>query len=183
MKQELFTTGQLLKSNDGKEYVIFKFYLKDGRKCEECMPFFRGKKLGVALSEIKRATEDFHVVSDVERQFVEDAIEFRDRAANTLFEARHKLSVVEKREDGLKEIAGLDESVVSISDILDGMTKGIDDVIRYTAKDYIKGETVKKDLDNIRKILEQIKRVTTAFSRWGGEEGEGYATLLDDDCF
>ncbi len=163
MEQELFTLGQLLKSNDGKEYIIFKYYLKDGRKCEECTPFFRGKPLGSNLSEYKRATEDFHIVSDVERQLVDDATEYRSKAANALFEARRRLREVEDRENNLKGISELDDTVASIFDILDGMTKGIDDVIRYTAKDYIKGETVKKDLNGIRKILGKIRQTTTGF--------------------
>lgn len=163
MKQELFTPGQLLKSNDGKEYIIFKFYLKDGRKCEECTPFFRGRPLGSNLSEYKRATEEFHVVSEVERQLVDDATEYRSKAANAFFEARRRLREVEDRENNLKEISELDKTVAEIFDLLDGMTKGIDDVIRYTAKDYIKGETVKKDLDSIRAILRKIRQVTRGF--------------------
>ena len=163
MQQELFTPGQLLKSNDGKEYIIFERYLKDGRKSEECTPIFSGRPLGATRSTYRRATEDFHVVSDVERQLVDDATEYRRKAATAFFEARRRLREVEDRENNLKEISELDEYVASIFDILDGMTKGIDDVIRYTAKDYIKGETVKKDLDNIREVLERIRRATAAF--------------------
>lgn len=160
MEQEIFQPGQLLKSNDGTEYAIFKFYLKDNRKCEECAPFFRGNALGPNIRECKRATDDFHIVDEVERQLIDEAIEYRNKAANAFFEARRRLREVEGREAKIKRISELDEAVVSVPDILDGMTKGIDDVIRYTAKDYIKGETVKKDLDNIRKILEQIRQIT-----------------------
>ena len=181
MEQKLFTPHQLLKSNDGKEYIVFKYYLKDDRKCEECTPFFRGHKLGYEFSILKRATENFHVVSDVERHFIDDATDYRRKTANAYSEAKRKLFEIKVKEANLKSLSGLNESVASILDMLDGMTKGIDDVIRYTAKDYIKGETVKKDLNNIRKILERMRKATKSFHVEGG--GNSANLLSNDDPF
>ena len=160
MEQEKFRPGMLLKSKDGSEYVVFKFYLGNNKKCEEPEARFRGKHLGSNFSTIIRLSEKFRPADKVEQELIDDATEYRSKAANAFFEARRRLREVEDREARIVRISELDEAVVSVSDILGCMMKGIDDVIRYTAKDYIKGETVKKDLDKIRKILTQARQIT-----------------------
>ena len=160
MEQEIFRPGMLLKSKDGSEYVVFKFYLGNNKKYEEPEVQFRGKTLGPNCSTVKRLSEDFRSADKAEQELIDDATEYRSKAANAFFEARRRLREVEDREARIERISELDEAVVSVFDMLDCMTKGIDDVIRYTAKDYIKGETVKKDLDKIRKILTQARQIT-----------------------
>ena len=161
MENEVIQPRTLLKAKDGSEYIEFKFYvIRKQAKSETPTDRFCG--MTTYQDRVYRNVEDYRIADDAEQKIYKLLMERKTAAFREYREWQICSSNASEKARGLQNqlnfIAGIYTYIGCVLKKIDKMENYINAVITYTAKDYVKGDAIKKDLKDIREDLANLRK-------------------------
>ena len=155
----------LLKAKDGSEYIVFLYYVDPNsrsrqKKSDTPTELFTGYCYGDnGKRRFTRNVSDYRVADEVDQKFVDTINKIRD----DLWHQYREYWVLSKKSEQIaynctkiKDSAPKD--IQSVINKMDATIQGIGYTIEYTGKDYVKGEVIAKQLEDMKCILRYTRQ-------------------------
>lgn len=155
----------LLKAKDGSEYIVFMYYIdpsdpKKQKKSDTPTELFSGYNYDESgKRRYTRSVSDYRIADEIDQNLLDSISSLRESLWQKYNEYRKLAETNERIQDSYTDVKNsAPKHLQSAIDTIDKMKQGIDYVMQYTGKDYVKGEEIAKQLTIIKPLLTLVQK-------------------------
>ena len=155
----------LLKAKDGSEYIVFMYYLdtsdpRKQKKSDTPTELFSGYFYGDdGKRRYPRKVSDYRIADKIDQSLLDTFLSLRVGTWQKYDEYCKLVEASERMQDVYADVKdNAPKHLQSAIDTIDKMKQGIDYVMQYTGKDYVKGEEIAKQLTAIKPRLTLVQK-------------------------
>lgn len=155
----------LLKAKDGSEYIVFMYYLdtsdpRKQKKSDTPTELFSGCSYDDnGLRRYPHKVSDYHIADEIDQKLLDTISSMREVLYQNYDKYYKQVETNKQIQDGYTNVKNnAPKHLQSAIDTIDKMKQGIDYVMQYTGKDYVKGEEIAKQLTAIKPLLTLVQK-------------------------